>query len=338
MQTKTTKATKNPVHFIDLAPEADSFELAALTGLGAADKTLSAKFFYDARGSRLFEEICKQPEYYPTRTECSLLRDHGKDIGAAIGSDALVIEFGAGALEKVRLLLDGLDAPAGFVAIDISGEHLLLAAQELADELADELAAENSDLDITAICADYTKLDALPAPLNSTPHRKLGFFPGSTIGNFSRDEAVHFLKIMHHLLGPDGMLVIGVDLKKDPAILNAAYNDAKGITAQFNLNVLRRLNTECGATFDLDAFRHIAFYNQDKSQVEMHIESLRDQSVRLAGTVIDFKAGERIHTEISCKYSIGEFADLARSAGWTPEQVLTDDQSLFSLHILRTEP
>ncbi|GAK33383.1 dimethylhistidine N-methyltransferase [Iodidimonas nitroreducens] len=332
MQKKTTQATKSPVHFIDLAPEAESFEQAALAGLKAAKKTIPAKFFYDAHGSRLFEEICKQPEYYPTRTECRLLRDHGKDIGAAVGPDALVIEFGAGALEKVRLLLDGLDNPAGFVAIDISGDHLLLAAQELASELA----SANPDLDITAICADYTRLDALPAPLNTSPHRKLGFFPGSTIGNFSRADAVDFLKIMHHLLGPDGMLLIGVDLKKDPAILDAAYNDAKGVTAQFNLNVLRRLNTECGANFDLDAFRHVAFYNPDRNQVEMHIESLCDQSVTVAGTRIDFKAGERIHTEISCKYSIGEFADLARSAGWAPQQVLTDDQSLFSLHILRT--
>ncbi|GEQ96418.1 dimethylhistidine N-methyltransferase [Iodidimonas gelatinilytica] len=315
--------------YIDLAPDLETFEHAALAGLKNTPKAVSAKFFYDERGSRLFEDICKQPEYYPTRTELAILEKNRSDIARHIGPEALVIEFGAGALEKVRLLLEALDRPAGFTAIDISGDHLHEAAQELATDFP--------DIPITAICADYTSLDALPGNANNNAGRKVGFFPGSTIGNFSPQDAQRFLSTVKSLVGHAGLLVIGVDLKKDKTVLDAAYNDAAGITAQFNLNLIRRINTELGGHFDENSFRHKAFYNADMSRVEMHLESLKDQTTDLAGHSISFKAGETIHTEISCKYSIADFQDLAKKAGWSPVTVYTDEQKLFSLHVLSAD-
>ncbi len=323
--------TKYPrAAFIDLAPETDSFEQAVLTGLRASPKAISAKFFYDERGSRLFEDICNQPEYYPTRTELRLLQDHACELASMIGDNSTLIEFGAGALEKVRILLDALDRPAGYIALDISGDHLKAAA--------DSLAQDYPHMPITAICADYTRSLTLPKDLiDKSRGRTVGFFPGSTIGNFSSQEAHQFLETIRPLVGADGLLVIGVDLKKDPAILNAAYNDKAGVTAAFNLNLIHRINAELDGQFDLDSFAHKAFYNEDLGQVEMHLESLDNQIVTVAGHSFTFSKGETIHTEISCKYAPQEFQALARSAGWRPLTVFTDKMKLFSLHVLSAD-
>lgn len=320
--------TKTPhADFIDLAPETDNFEHAVLTGLRARPKAISAKFFYDERGSNLFEAICDQPEYYPTRTELGLLRDHAGDLAHLIGTAATLIEFGAGALEKVRILLDALDHPAGYIALDISGHHLKAAA--------DSLAQDYPHMPITAICADYTQPLRLPEKLIDKNQGKfVGFFPGSTIGNFSSKDAHRFLKTIRPLIGKGGLLIIGVDLKKDPAILNAAYNDKAGMTAAFNLNLLHRINKECNGHFDVHSFAHKAFYNEDLGQIEMHLESLDNQIVTVAGHAFPFSKGETIHTEISRKYTVDAFQDLARSAGWQPLTSFTDQMNLFSLHVL----
>lgn len=314
--------------FIDFAPETDSFEQAVIAGLHADTKAVSAKFLYDEEGSHLFEDICEQPEYYPTRTELKLLRDKIPGMATLIGPNATLVEFGAGALEKIRILLDGLDKPAGYIALDISGDHLKSAA--------DSLAADYPDIPVTAICADYTRPMTLPSRLiDKKKGRLVGFFPGSTIGNFSPDEAKDFLKTIRPMFLPDGLLIIGVDLKKDPSILNAAYNDKAGITAAFNLNLLKRINNELSGEFDLTQFAHKAFYNEKAGRVEMHLESLKDQTISVADQTVAFHKGETIHTEISCKYTIEEFQTLAQSAGWSSVAAYHDKQALFSLHVLQ---
>jgi dimethylhistidine N-methyltransferase len=312
--------------FHDLAPAEESFRDAVLSGLSRRSKTIPCRFLYDERGSALFEEICDLPEYYLTRTEMAILADYAPEIAGLAGPHAQLIEFGSGAARKVRLLLDALEEPDAYVAVDISREPLRRAAEEV--------AAEFPNLPVVAICADYLQPLRLPALPARGGGRRIGFFPGSTIGNFSLDDAIDFLAGCRQVVGRGGAMLIGVDLKKDPALLDAAYNDRAGVTAAFNLNLLERINRELDADFDLDRFAHDAFYNVAKGRIEIYIRSLADQIVTVAGRAIRFSAGERIHTEDSCKYSTAEFQRLAAHAGFRAVQHWTDAAGLFSVHFL----
>jgi dimethylhistidine N-methyltransferase len=296
-----------------------------LEGLGRRQKTLSPKFFYDARGSDLFEQIMRLDEYYPTRTEISILQDHGPEIGKTIGPDAVIVEFGAGNVEKVRLVLDVLEHPRAFVPIDISGEHLNQAAAELADAYP--------GLAVLPVTGDFTKPMELPDHEALRDATLTGFFPGSTIGNLLPNEAESFLATAREVLR-GGDLLIGVDLQKDPEVLNRAYNDRSGVTAAFNLNMLPHLNTLVGADFDPSGFRHNAYYNEKLGRIEMHLVSRKAQTVTVGGQQFRFVEGETIHTESSHKYTLEGFAALAARAGWKTAQTWCDPKPWFSLHLL----
>jgi L-histidine N-alpha-methyltransferase len=311
----------------DLEPTVTEFRAAVLQGLGSTPKTLPCKFFYDAEGSRLFDRICELPEYYPTRTECALLQARASEIAALVGPHAGLVEFGSGAGVKVRLLLAALRYPAAYVPVDISRGHLLDAAASLASDFP--------DLRIAPVCADYTNRFALPQLPGSRPRRLAGFFPGSTIGNFTPTEAASFLRRTGQLLGRGSMMIVGVDLLKDAAVLEAAYDDASGVTAAFNLNLLARINRELDADFNLAAFAHEARWNAGESRVEMHLVSRAAQSVRIGGGLVGFAPNESIHTENSYKYTVAGFADLARSAEYDPIASWTDPANLFSIHALK---
>lgn len=320
-------ARETVASFHDLEPKQESFREAVLKGLAKPQKEIPCKFFYDERGSRLFEAICRLEEYYLTRTEIRILEANRDEIAGLMGPEAELIEFGSGSLQKVRILLDAMEAPAAYVPIDISKAHLLRAAEEL--------ARDYPDLEVRAVCADYTQEFSLPEAVNGAKGHKIGFFPGSTIGNFSPGRASAFLEGVAELLGPSGELLIGVDLKKDREILHAAYNDRRGVTAAFNLNVLRRVNRELEGDFDLAAFRHRAEYNEDEGRVEMHLASCEAQTVHVARRPFRFAAGETIHTENSYKYEIEEFLGLAQAAGFERLRTFTDGADLFSVHYLR---
>ena len=313
----------HPWHSLQPRERPSEFARALIDGLNTQPKWLPCKFFYDAEGSALFDRICELPEYYPTRTEIGLLTRHAHEIAQVMGDDIALIEFGAGALTKVNLILDALNGPRAYVPIDISGEYLR--------QMAARLGKLRPGLKVEPIVADFTKPLALPNAIGDA--RRIGFFPGSTIGNMDAGEALAFLRKAAAVLKGGGML-IGVDLVKDPNILHAAYNDAQGVTASFNKNLLARANRELDAGFDLDRFAHYAFYNPHLRRIEMHLMSLGDQSVHIAGHEIAFADGETIHTENSHKYSLDGFRALATQAGFTPRQAWTDPQRLFSLHWL----
>lgn len=312
----------------DIQPAAprSGFEHDLLAALGQRPRSISPKYFYDAEGSALFDAICDLPEYYPTRTELGILRRHVPEMAECIGPHAEIVEFGAGSLQKVRLLLDALDQPAAYVPMDISGEHLFSAAQTL--------QRDYPRLHITPLVADYTRAFQLPA-LRRKGGRRVGFFPGSTLGNFSPTQALDFLRMAAGKLQGGGLL-LGVDLIKSPAVLHAAYNDAAGVTAAFNLNLLARANRELGTRFDLNQFAHSAFYNAPLHRIEMHLMSLSRQSVALAGQTFEFASGETLHTENSYKFTVDSLRALARQAGFTPGPVWTDPDHLFSLHWLQS--
>jgi dimethylhistidine N-methyltransferase len=312
--------------FEDLAPDDDDFLAEVLKGLADEPKHLPSKFFYDEQGSKLFGRICGLPEYYLTRTETGLLRASAPEIAALVGPHCQLVELGAGSSEKARIVLDALERPAAFVAVDISCDFLV--------EAMAALAADLPHLAVHAVCADFTKPFPVPAVEGLGDPKRVVFFPGSTLGNFTPDRAVRFLATAAEVAGPGGAMLIGIDLKKDARILDAAYNDAQGVTAAFNMNLLVRVNRELGGTFALDAFRHHAFYNAAEGRIEMHLVSLKDQVVRVAGTEFRFREGETIHTENSYKYSIPGFQDMARAAGFVPVQVWTDENDLFSIHYL----
>jgi dimethylhistidine N-methyltransferase len=314
--------------FHDLAPAEESFRDAVLAGLTRRAKSIPCRFLYDERGSALFEEICELPEYYLTRTEMAILRDYAPEMAASAGRHAQLIEFGSGASLKVRLLLAALEAPSAYVAIDISREPLRRAA--------DEVAADFPQVPVVAVCADYLEPLRLPPLPERGEGRRVGFFPGSTIGNFTPEDAVAFLAGCRRVVGRGGALLIGVDLKKDKAVLDAAYNDRAGVTAAFNLNLLERINRELDGDFDLDRFEHVAFYNEAAGRIEIYIRSRADQIVTVAGRSIRFAAGEHIHTEDSCKYSIAEFQRLAARGGFRPGRYWTDRRRLFSVHLLES--
>jgi dimethylhistidine N-methyltransferase len=286
-------------------------------------KRLSPKYFYDAAGSELFEQITVLPEYYPTRTELGILRDRGSEIAADIPNGAALVEFGAGATTKVRLLLEHCEFSA-YVPVDISGEFL--SAQ------ADGLRKDFPDLDVHPVAADFTAPFALPSTIAEMP--KVGFFPGSTLGNFEPQEASSFLRTAREILGDGAQMIIGVDLEKDERVLYDAYNDSAGVTARFNLNVLVRINRELGGNFDLSAFTHRSIYNRDRHRIEMHLISRKAQNVRILGNNFSFRPGESIHTENSYKYSLDRFTALARNSGWSVRESWTDPARMFSVHAL----
>jgi dimethylhistidine N-methyltransferase len=310
--------------FHDLGHEGEDFRAAVLTGLAQPQKQVPAKFFYDTRGSQLFDRICELESYYPTRTEIGLLRRHAGEIAEAAGSEATLVEFGSGSSRKVRILLDALQAPAAYVPIDISRAHLMAAAQALAEDYP--------GLPVLAVCADYTRDFSLPGEVpDGTP---LGFFPGSTLGNFAPVEAARFLRRIAGLVGPGGGLLIGIDLKKDEAILHAAYNDPEGVTAAFNLNLLERMRRELAAELDPEGFRHEAHYNRARGCIEMHLVSRKRQRIVIGDRSFDLEQGETIHTEDSRKYTLDGFRAQAQAAGWRPLEAWVDDSRLFSLHYL----
>ncbi len=321
------KAPDASLYLHDLEPSIAEFRTAVFEGLSKPRKTLPCKYFYDAEGSRLFERICEQPEYYPTRTEFQILETYAGEIARLIGPHASLVEFGSGAGIKIRLLLEALEQPRAYLPVDISREHMLAAAADLARQFP--------DLCIAPVCADYTQPFALPTLHDLEPDTQVGFFPGSTIGNFTPMEARVFLGRTHTLLGNGAMMLVGVDLRKDGAVLTAAYNDAAGITAAFNRNLLRRINDVLQGTFDLTGFAHKALWNPELGRMEMHLVSQRVQSVYIEGRRFDFEDGETIHTENSYKYTIPQFQQLARESGYSPVAVWTDTRQLFSVHALR---
>jgi dimethylhistidine N-methyltransferase len=304
-----------------VARPSSEFQAAVIAGLAAVPKSLPCKFFYDAQGSALFDRICELPEYYPTRTEIALLQRHAKEFAELIGPDAEVIEFGAGSLQKIGYLLDALESPRAYVPIDISGDYLRA--------MTEKLSRAYPNLTLTPVVADFTQALRLPA----SGARRIGFFPGSTIGNFDYAEALAFLQRAVRLLRGGGLL-IGVDLVKDPAILHAAYNDSAGVTESFNKNMLVRANRELGANFDVGAFAHYAPYNPNAKRIEMHLLSRIDQNVEVAGQTIAFLEGETVHTESSYKYTPDGFRTLAMAAGFVPRAIWCDPERLFSLHWL----
>ncbi len=303
----------------------EDFRNAVLAGLSGSPRAIPAKFLYDARGSALFDEICGLPEYYLTRTETAILRERAPEIARLAGPGSVLIEFGAGSSVKSRLLFDVMDL-ALYAPIDISREHL--------EGSAERLRRDYPALAIEPVYADYMALDALPG-MTDTGHR-LGFFPGSSIGNLEPHEAVAFLRRARRLLGDNGALVLGADLKKDPGRLHAAYNDAAGVTAAFTLNLLRRMNRELHATFDLKGFAHEAFYNSVEGRIEIYLRSLRDQSAIVADRSFVFAAGERIHTEYSYKYDLADLQALARDGGFRIDRAWTDPDRLFAVSYLKS--
>ena len=310
-----------------LDPARSDFAQAVLAGFARKPRSLPCRFFYDARGSALFEEITQLEEYYPTRVETGLLEAHGAEIAERMGDARILVEFGSGSSRKTSLLLSALHEVSVYVPIDVAGESLA--------EAADWLSERHDGLAIRPLVADFTTTRTLPVVARRKP--KLGFFSGSTIGNLTHDEAQAFLVNAARLLGQDAAFLVGVDLKKDVGILLPAYNDRRGVTAAFNLNLLERINRELGGDIDVGCFAHDAVYEESQGRIEMHLVSLARQTVRVLGREFRFARGERIHTENSHKYSIEDFQALARSAGWTPAHAWTDEDRLFSLHLLRLE-
>jgi len=311
------------VRFYSFLPRGQTLLEDVLAGLALPQKSIPPKYFYDEQGCRLFEAICELPEYYLTRTETAILRANIAEIAQFVGPEAELIEFGSGVQAKTRILIQALQTQL-YVPVDIAIDTLRASSSELARRFP--------FLNIVGICADYTQPLALPTFAGVPIRRKVVFFPGSTIGNFTPAEALAFLKQARKAVGSGGILLIGVDLKKDKATLDAAYADPKGVTAQFNLNLLHRINRELAADFQVNRFRHKAFYDPTQGRIEMHLESLYSQFVHVAGRRFDFAPGETIHTEISCKYSIAEFQELGKRAGFTPEKVWTDPEQLFGVH------
>lgn len=303
--------------------QTSAFAGDVIDDLSQHPKRLSPKYFYDVTGSELFEQITVLPEYYPTRTELGILRGRGREIADIIPKGAALVEFGAGATTKVRLLLERCDFGA-YVPVDISGDFLKLQA--------DALRKDFPGLNVYPVAADFTAPFALPADIAGMP--KVGFFPGSTLGNFEPHEASAFLRSARAILGDGAQMIIGVDLEKDDRVLYDAYNDAAGVTARFNLNVLVRINRELGGNFDLSAFMHRSIYNRERHRIEMHLISKKAQTVRILGRNFSFRPGESIHTENSYKYSLERFTGLAGGSGWSVRESWTDAAKMFSVHAL----
>ena len=310
--------------FFDRSPDASNMYAEVVRGLEANPRQLPPKYFYDETGSRLFEAITRLPEYYLTRTEMALFDQHEAGVAAALGNDACLVEYGSGSSQKIRKVLQ-LARPEAYVPVDISAEHLEVQSAEL--------SADFPWLKVYPTCADFTQPFDLPEPVAMLS--KVGFFPGSSIGNFEPEGAVGFLRNVVQTLGPGGRMLVGVDRKKDPAVLEAAYNDAAGVTARFNLNLLEHINTQLGADFDLTGFAHDARYNAERGCIQMFLRSRRAQRVRLGPHEFSFVEGEAIHTENSFKYDPEEFMALARAGGFVPENWWSDDREWFALYLLQ---
>ena len=307
---------------LDLEPASADFLAEALAGLSESPRTLPCKFFYDERGSELFQKICELPEYYVTRTELQILKNQGRDIAKHLGPGIELIGLGTGAGTKTRLLLDELQAPIAYVPVDISKEQLQQSSAQFQELFP--------DLEVLPVCADYLQPVILPTPKRE-PQRKVIYFPGSTIGNFEPDVALDFLHRIRRVSDEDGGLLIGVDLKKDRQILERAYNDAQGVTAEFNLNLLVRANRELGADFDLKHWKHRAIYNAEAGRIEMHLVSKTEQTIHIADHEFRFSAGEKIVTEYSYKHSKEGFSAIAAQAGFRLAKMWTDDAQLFGV-------
>jgi len=303
-------------------PELAAFEADVLAGLNATPKRVPAKYFYDRIGSQLFERITELPEYYPTRCEIGILTEYAGEIAKLIPQGAALVEFGSGSNKKVRILLRSAPRLAAYVPVDISGEML--------EQEAAELRTDFPWLKVLPVKADITTAFKVPKEAQAAPLR-VGFFPGSTIGNFEPHEAAAFLRNAGRILGTRAILIIGADLIKPVEVLNAAYNDAAGVTAKFNRNLLVRMNRELRGNFKLECFEHHAFYNRECNRIEMHLAAVKRQKVKVAGETFDFRAGETIHTENSYKYSIDSLVALARGAGWRPVALWTDEWNYFSI-------
>lgn len=297
-------------------------------GLSARPKHLSSKYFYDARGSELFEQICELPEYYLTRTELGILTHNAGDIARAVGPDAMVVEYGSGSGTKTGLLLEALEDPVAYMPVEISESALNGSLKEL--------SARFPKIEMMPVCGDFTSPLRLPRPRHRTAARELIFFPGSTLGNFEYSDAIRLLSLMRANMGPNGVALVGVDLQKDPRIIEAAYNDSAGVTAEFTLNMLAHLNREAGTDFDVEQFEHRAHYNPLPGRIETHIVSRCEQTVSIDDdSRFEFSAGERMLVEYSCKYTIAGFARMAAKAGLSVVESWTDPQQLFALQLLR---
>lgn len=317
--------TSPAIKFYDAHPGIHDLRSEVIAGLSITPRAIPPKFFYDQRGSELFDAICELPEYYQTRTEMDILRQCTAELVDIIGPECLLVELGSGASKKVRLLLEEL-RPSGYMGVDISKEFLLSSTRML--------ASDYPWLDVHAACVDFSHTLDMPH-IDAFDH-KVAFFPGSSIGNFHPDEAILLMQRIADMMDRKGYLLIGVDLKKDIDILNAAYNDTAGITAQFNLNLLSRIQDELDSDIDISAFSHYAFYNPEHGRIEMHLASTRPQRMRIEEHHFEFVTGETIHTENSYKYTITEFAELASDAGFRQQRVWTDDSKLFSVQLLET--
>ena len=309
--------------FHDYASLEESFREAVLTGFSTTPKSVPSKWIYDERGSRLFEAVCKAPEYYPTRTEMALLRTYADEIAALAGPDCALIEFGSGASHKALLLLDALTRPTVYAPVDIDGETLRRTAESIATDYPETA--------VVAVRTDFTQPFPLPKAATRVSGSRLGFFPGTTIGNFEPDQANAFLGMCAEMLAGGG-LVVGADLRKERAILEAAYNDTHGACPRFNLNLLHRINQELDGNLDKNAFRHSAVYHGTRGRMNIGIESTRSQSARIAGQEFHFEEREVIRTQVSYKYTIEGFQALAVQSGFKPLRAWIDDANLFSLH------
>jgi L-histidine Nalpha-methyltransferase len=318
--------TVQQLHFHDVVhPALRQFRADVLRGLGAPNKKLPCKYFYDEAGSELFERITELEEYYPTRTERAIMERHAVEMAELLGPRCLLIEYGSGSSSKTRLLLDHLRDPAGYVPIDVSGEHLRRTGRALAEEYP--------NVEVLPVCADFTRPLRLPAHQRAAA-RRVVYFPGSTLGNFSPQKATRLLRRTADLCGRGGGLLVGIDLQKQPRLIEAAYNDRQGVTAAFNLNLLVRINRELGADFDINQFTHRACYNVARHRIEMRLVSGCDQMVHVGGIRFFFAEGESIHTENSYKFGLHAMAELAEAGGFAVERVWTDERQYFSVFYL----
>ena len=320
--------TLEDVRLLDNHPSEGDFEAEIIEGLLKRQKTLPPKYFYDKTGSELFDAITELVEYYPTRTEIGIMAHHVDEMASLIGPKASLIEFGSGSSSKTGRLLNAMAEPAAYVPVEISKDHLVKAARRIAEQYR--------HVQVLPVCADFTQPFDLPVP-EVMPERNVVYFPGSTVGNFYPDEARSLLHTMARIAKKGGGLLIGVDLKKDKEILEAAYNDAKGVTRDFNLNILKRINRELGANFDLDAFSHRAVYNEEMGRIEMHLVSGMEQTVKIGHHTVRFSKDEYILTECSHKFTVDEFSARAAEVGFRKERVWVDDEQLFSVHFYYCE-
>ena len=315
-------------YFVDIQPKTQiEFYEAVLEGLSLSQKTISPKFFYDERGSEIFDKICDTPEYYVTRTEIALLNNIQEELYTLVEPESAVVEYGCGSSIKIKALLSALPQPSHYIAIDISKTHLISTAKEI--------ASNYNNISVAAICADFMEPINWPERASFESLKRLAFFPGSTIGNLNPSEACQFLKHVRHLVGDEGSFLIGVDMKKDAEIFNRAYNDKEGHTADFNLNLLHRMKKELDADINISEFSHKAFYNEKLGRVEMHLISDTKQGIKINNLEFSFEKDESIHTECSYKYSVMEFSELAKKSGFSVLKNWSDKRNYFGIYLLK---